>query len=140
MKRSLKSKVILSYLAVALITVLVVSALIRLTSGQSLLNLVVEQQTAALSESVISYYDSNGNLTGFAEYYFLSLRAQPPEYQPGIPDDRFEPRDIRRQAFALLVRPEQVCAHVVKGTGQLPDLILRGDWYLLVKLPLCQCL
>ena len=50
MKRSLKAKLILSYLAVALITVLVVSVVIRLTSGQSLMELVVEQQTAALKE------------------------------------------------------------------------------------------
>lgn len=127
MKRSLKSKVILSYLAVALITVLVVSALIRLTSGQSLMNLVVEQQTAALSESVISYYDSNGNLTGFAEYYFLSLRAQPPEYQPGIPDDRFEPRDIRgvhglvdAQGYALIPSFEY-------QVGQLVPEVLLGE-------------
>ena len=39
MKRSLKAKLILSYLAVALLTVLVVSALFRLTSGRSLMNL-----------------------------------------------------------------------------------------------------
>ena len=37
MTRSLKGKLILTYLAVALLTVLVVSALIRLTSGQTLI-------------------------------------------------------------------------------------------------------
>ncbi len=48
MRRSLQSKLILSYLAVALTTVLVVSAVVWLTSGQSLMNLVVEEQTALL--------------------------------------------------------------------------------------------
>jgi two-component system OmpR family sensor kinase/two-component system sensor histidine kinase BaeS len=69
MKRSLSSKLILSFLAVALLTVLVVSVVIRLNSGTSLMELVVEQQTSLLSESVKTYYADNGNLNGFIYYY-----------------------------------------------------------------------
>ena len=69
MKYPLKAKMILSYLAVALLTVLVVSALIRLTSGQSLMNLVVQQQTAALQEAVQEYYSVTGSLDGFFTPY-----------------------------------------------------------------------
>ncbi len=77
MKRSLSGKLILSYLAVALITVLVVSAILRLTSGQFMLNLVAEQQTALLRESVQTYYGENGTLEGFFTYYMQSSFSQP---------------------------------------------------------------
>ena len=81
MKRSpCKGKLILSYLAVALLTVLVVSALIRLTSGQSLMNLVVEQQTALLKETVQEYYTANGTLDGFFDYYIQTNQLRP---EPG---------------------------------------------------------
>jgi signal transduction histidine kinase len=83
MKRSLKAKFILSYLAVALLTVLVVSVVIRLTSGQSLMNLVVEQQTALLTESVQTYYTANGSLVGFFNYYLQTNHRQPAPDQPG---------------------------------------------------------
>ena len=72
MKRSLKAKFILSFLAVALITVTVVSALIRLTSGQSLMNLVVEQQTADLKIAAQGYYSAYATMDGFFEYYLIS--------------------------------------------------------------------
>ena len=69
MKSSLKGKLILSYLAVSLLTVLVVSVLIRLTSGQSLMNLVVQQETADLKNAVQVYYTEFGTLEGFSDYY-----------------------------------------------------------------------
>lgn len=98
MRRSLQSKMILSYLGVALLTVLVVSALIRLTSGQSLMNLVVEQQTALLKETVQDYYTSNGTLDGFFEYYVEFNRKDAPQseslpYSP--PDGPPKNRDFR---------------------------------------------
>lgn len=72
MKRSLRVKLILSFLAVALITVLVVSALTWLTSGQSLMNLVVEQEVATLKERVETYYANHGNLEGFDAFVLQS--------------------------------------------------------------------
>ncbi len=97
MKRSLQGKLIFSYLVIALITVLVVSALIRLTSGQSLMNLVMEQQTAMLNESVQSYYTENATLDGFFDYYLQqNRRDNPPPTQPdGIPDKGPGMGDIR---------------------------------------------
>ena len=77
MRHSLKVKLILSYLAVALITVLVVSVVIRLTSNQSLMNLVVEQQTAQITEAVQTYYTDNESLEGFFDYYLQVSQAQP---------------------------------------------------------------
>jgi len=70
-KRSLKAKLILSFLAVALITVTVVSVLIRLTSGQSLMNLVVEQQTAEMKTAAQGYYSAYATMDGFFEYYVI---------------------------------------------------------------------
>ena len=72
MKHSLSKKLIFSYLAVALLTIFVVSVVIRLNSGTSLMELVVEQQTALLSESVKTYYSENGTLEGFFTYYQLT--------------------------------------------------------------------
>ncbi len=95
MKRSLKAKLILSYLAVALITVLVVSAVIRLTSGQSLMELVVEQQSADLSETVQAYYEANGTLDGFFEFYQQNSRPAPDQVQPEIPEPHPDMGDIR---------------------------------------------
>lgn len=76
MKRSLQKKLIFSYLVVAMITVLVVSALIRLNSGQSLMNLVREQQTALLKESAQDYYAIYGNLDDFFSTYMKKGRPQ----------------------------------------------------------------
>ena len=77
MRRSLKTKMILSYLAVALVTVLVVFLVIRLTSGHSLMNLIVEQQTASLNEIAQTYYSENGSMDGFFEYYLRSNHSDP---------------------------------------------------------------
>jgi hypothetical protein len=95
MNRSLKGKLILSYLAVALITVLVVSAIIWLTSDQSLMSLVVEQQTTSLKESVQTYYTINGTLQGFFDDYLQAYRAQPGPPQPGNTGKPPNGRDIR---------------------------------------------
>ncbi len=86
MRRSLQGKMILSYLAVALLTVLVVSALVRLTSGRSLMNLVVEEQTASLKEAVQEYYASTGGLDGFFDYYVQMSQKYPPHPDPDTPD------------------------------------------------------
>ena len=75
MKRSLKTRLILTYLAVALVTILIVVLVIQLTSDKSLRNMVADQQIAQLSEAVQSYYTSNGSLDGFFDNY---IKLQPP--------------------------------------------------------------
>ena len=77
MKRSLKIKLILSYLAVALLTVVVVSVLIRLTSGQSLMNLVVQQQTADLKNAAQGYYTAYDTMNGFFDFYLANTFQYP---------------------------------------------------------------
>jgi signal transduction histidine kinase len=98
MIRSLKSKLVLSYLAVALLTVLVVSALIRLTSSRTLMSLVVEDQTASLKVMVEEYYTANGSLEGFFDVYLRTVRREAPPPQPAAISEwntRPEERDIR---------------------------------------------
>jgi signal transduction histidine kinase len=95
MKISLKGKLILSYLAVALITVLVVSALIRLNSGQSLMNLVIQEQTASLTEAVQTYYASNGSLEGFFNYYLQTNTSQRGPAQPENQEKPSQTHEIR---------------------------------------------
>lgn len=77
MKKSIKLKLIFSYLIVALLTVVVVSALIRLTSGQSLMNLVVQQETADLKNAAQSYYTANGTLNGFFDIFMANSYQMP---------------------------------------------------------------
>ncbi len=102
MKKSLKAKLILSYLVVALVTVLMVSLLIRLSSGQSLMNLVVEQQTALLKESVQTYYEDNGTLDGFFDYYQQANRVDPGPSQPDQPGGPPKPHDNTRGLHGLV--------------------------------------
>ena len=94
MKKSLKEKLILSFLAVALITVVVASALIRLTSGQSLMNLVAEQQTALLEESAQTFYAENGTMEGFLDYY-TQINHKNPNSASNNPDKPPKMDDIR---------------------------------------------
>ncbi len=69
MNKSLRLKLIFSYLAVALISVLIISIFIRINSSESLMSLVTDQQTALLEEEVQNYYESQGTLDGFYDYY-----------------------------------------------------------------------
>lgn len=85
MKRSLQGKLILSFLAVALITVVVVSALIWLTSGQALMNLVVDQRTAQMQQDLQDFYISNGTLDGFFNGFVPADKKSAPS-QPGNPN------------------------------------------------------
>lgn len=96
MRRSLQGKLIFSYLAVALLTVLVVSALIWLTSGNSLKNLVAEQQIAQLKQTVQDYYTTNGTLDGFFDYFMEFNRKDTPPPQPSDAPPKSPPsREIR---------------------------------------------
>ena len=95
MKRSLNAKFILSYLAVALITVLVVSIIIRLTSGKSLMSLVADQQISLLEEAVQAYYADHGSLEGFNSYYMQINRPQPGQGQPGGAKPPLNKQEVR---------------------------------------------
>jgi len=95
MKRSLNAKLILSYLAVALITVSVVSVIIRTISGKSLMNLVAEQQISLLEEAVQTYYAANGSLEGFYGYYLQVNQPQPGQGQPGGSNPPPDKREMR---------------------------------------------
>ncbi len=95
MKRSLKSKLILTYLAVALVTVLVVGVVLQLTSGRFMLSLVVEQQTALLKESVQAYYAENGTLEGYSFDFFQRDSALPGSDQPENAPKPPSSRDLR---------------------------------------------
>lgn len=96
MKRSLQGKLIFSYLVIALVTVLIVSLLIRLTSGQSLMNLVMEQQTALLQETAQEYYLANGSLDGFFGYFMeFNRKDAPPDQPDGGPEKPPPGREMR---------------------------------------------
>lgn len=69
MKSSLRFKLIFSYLAVALVIIAAIFAIIRMTSGQTLMNLVVEQQTEFIRQLVVQYYEENGSLEGFNQIF-----------------------------------------------------------------------
>jgi signal transduction histidine kinase len=80
---------------VALVTVLVISALVRLNSGQSLMNLVVEQQTQLLMETAQNYYITNGTMQGFFDYYLQANRPPPDTNQPNQSNPPAKPPNMR---------------------------------------------
>ncbi len=107
MKNSLRSKLILSYLAVAVFTILAVVLVIRLTSDQSIRQMVVDQQVEALSTDLKNYYVENGDLEGFLGYYWFS-NVSPQNQSPA---DEFSPRPDDKVDFrglSALVDPDGV--------------------------------
>lgn len=95
--RSLRWKLIISYLAVALLTVLVVTLVIRLTSGQQFYQLVMEQQASLLKEEASYYYAATGSLDGFFEYFRSNPYGEkpPPDGEGGDPPPGGFAREIR---------------------------------------------
>lgn len=123
MTRSLKSKMVLSYLGVALLTVLVVSVLIRLTSGRSLMNLIVEEQTTSLKQMAQEYYTSNGSFDGFATYYSQEIRKESPPPQPsGGPGKHPDNNNLRGVAGMVDTHNQAILPTLGYGVGQtIPD-------------------
>ncbi len=92
MKKSLRTKLIVSYLAVAFFTIMAVIAVIRLTSDRSIRQMVIDRQVQTLSTAIETYYVDIGSLNGFQTYYFGFLTI--PQYEkPHSPYD--QPYDMR---------------------------------------------
>lgn len=137
MRRSLQGKLVLSYLAVALITVLVVSIIIRMTSGQYMFNLVVEQQTALLEESAQTYYSATGTMEGFLNYYLQTSRSEFAPQESGSSGGPPQSRNIRglhglvdAEYHALIPTfsyeiGQVVPAHLVDQTQAIPVVVNR---------------
>jgi two-component system OmpR family sensor kinase/two-component system sensor histidine kinase BaeS len=110
---------ILSYLLVALLTVVVVSALIRFTSGKSFLNLLAEEQTVSLTQQLQEYYTANSSLNGFFDSY--SQNAQ--KFQPNPPqagDNRNAPsanHDVRGVSGVIDLNNRAVIPTLGQGVG-----------------------
>lgn len=86
MLRSLRSKLILSYLAIAVLTALSIYALILATSDQRLKTLILEQQIIELRDEAARWYASEGNWSGFPDYF--QVLHPPPQRErpaPGAP-------------------------------------------------------
>jgi len=95
LKKSLKTRLILTYAAVALVTVLVALLVVRFRSGQSLRNLVIDQQVDEISLLVEDYYEANQTTDGFV-YYYLSVVLQKGLNSPFLqPSKDSQPDDIR---------------------------------------------
>jgi len=143
MKHSLKGKLILSYLAVALVTIAIVVMVTQFTSNQSLLDMFADQQVAQLSDSVSAYYTSNTSLDGFFEYYLNTQFSAPPQQNPDNFDQapgRGTPRGIAglvdangrailpsfEYAIGETISPERLKeGEAVKVNGEVVAYILR---------------
>ncbi len=69
MSTSLRTRLVLSYLAIALLTATLIYILIRVTSDQRLKTLVLEQQISEMEEQVIAWYALEGSWEGFESYF-----------------------------------------------------------------------
>ncbi len=95
MKKSLRTKLIISYLAVAFFTILAVIAVIRLTSNQSIRQMVVDRQVQTLSTALETYYLDEGTLNGFQEYYLGLLTVQQSSKPHTQDEDLYDMRGLR---------------------------------------------
>lgn len=95
MNKSLKTRLILTYAAVALVTVLAALLVVRLRSSQSLRNLVIDQQVEELSGMVENYYTANKSLDGFVYYYLSTLLRNSAESPFSQPPRDTSPEEIR---------------------------------------------
>lgn len=69
MPTSLRTRLILSYLVIALLTATLIYLLIRATSDQRLKTLVLEQQISEMEEQVTAWYALEGSWEGFESYF-----------------------------------------------------------------------
>ncbi len=95
MKKSLKTRLILTYAAVALLTILVALLFVRFRSGQSLRNLVIDQQVEEMSVMVEDYYNANQTMDGFVYYYLSTMLRSGAESPFSQPPRDSDPEDIR---------------------------------------------
>lgn len=77
MNRSLRLKLIVSYLVIALISVVVIAVTLRMSSNERLLRLVVDKQAAVIKEDALTYFQENGTWAGFFEY--IKTNNKPPD-------------------------------------------------------------
>ena len=92
MTTSLRTRLILSYLAIALLTATLIYLLIRATSDQRLKALVLEQQISEMEEQVTAWYALEGSWEGF-ESYFKTLHPPDAILADGSDGDRRSPPD-----------------------------------------------
>lgn len=150
MTTSLRTRLILSYLAIALLTATLIYLLIRATSDQRLKTLVLEQQISEMEEQVIAWYALEGSWEGF-ESYFKTLhppdailtgsdgdRRTPPDGAHGVVSadgevlirfEEFRPGDSVPDAFLVdalpIVVDEQTVGWIVPDDGT--GLSLAGE-------------
>jgi signal transduction histidine kinase len=104
MPRSLTWKLTLAFLLVALTVALLVAAFIRLTSGDQLDQLIIEQRRSEFVTQVTNYYQANGSWAG-VDAFMRQYHGGPPtgagvNFDPGD-GRRPEPRLDRRDLFGL---------------------------------------
>lgn len=81
MNNSLRTKLIVSYLLIAILTAGLIYALIRVTSNTRLKSLILEQQLTEINEEVVAWYQIEGNWEGFDDYYRV-LHPPPSDASP----------------------------------------------------------
>ena len=91
MPRSLTWKLTLAFLLVAMTVALLVAAFIRLTSGDQLDQLIIEQRRSEFVTQVTNYYQANGSWAG-VETFMRQYHGGPPT-GAGV---NFDPGDGRR--------------------------------------------
>lgn len=105
MPRSLRQKLTLAFLLVAVTAVLLVTLIIHLQSSSQLDALIIDQQRSQYKTLAVDYYEEHGSWDGVAPYLFQSREissTQPaPQPNPGEPGDRPPAQPFRRSLFWL---------------------------------------
>jgi signal transduction histidine kinase len=105
MARSLRQKLTLAFLLVAVTAVLLVTLIIRLSSPGQLDSLIIDQQRSQYKTSVAEYYEAHGTWDGVGQYLFQSRSISSTQPTPQVntpgPDDEPPTPPNRRSLFWL---------------------------------------
>jgi len=82
MINSLRNKLVVSYLSIALLTAGCIFLLIRETSNQRLEQIILDQELSELQGEITRWYEIEGDWDGFRQY-FLALHPPPPRTPAG---------------------------------------------------------
>lgn len=132
MLKSLHWKLTVAFVLIAFITTVSVAVLIRVTSADRLMALIIDQQRSGVEQALINHYAVNGSWDGVAvNWQEIQFRSAPTAVRRSA-DEFPQPADrIRRNMFGLADAQGIVIIPVdsdfPEGASLPPDVLEAGD-------------
>lgn len=137
MRVSLRWKLTLAFVLVAVTTAGLVAVFIRATSAERLTRLIEDQQRSGVAELLADFYTENGSWTGITQEWLQRERLTAPAYAPpaGHSSTASEPPPRRPPPFGLADAEGTVVIAVdpaLPPGAQVPAAVLRSGTPVLV--------